>query len=186
MSLRCQTTGCLSKELATGAQLAFYQDINNGGWNLGLGPQYVISKTPLPPNIGLMNSVGDKYSLYTVICKSCSKKLGKVTRINGFEHYTVNFSAKDVFIMQSKDNPASTISGTKWSKIIPYFPNIRRIIPTVNEMVPLFGSNTVHFHGVGEMQDMINAGLAVSSRSGLEPRRYQWRSFFFNCVHNVS
>lgn len=186
MSLRCQSKGCLSTELATGAQLAFYQDINNGGWNLGLGPEFKFSETALPPNIDLVDSFGDKYSLYTVICKCCSAKLGKVTKINGFEQPTVNFSAKNVYIMQSKFNPASTIPGTKWSKILPFFPNIRKIIATVAETVPLVGSNTVQFHGVRDMQDMIIAGKAVSSRSGLIPRRYQWRSFFFNCVHNVS
>lgn len=188
MSLRCQFKDCLPHELATGAQLAFYQDINNGGWNLALAPEFGNSETLLPsvpPSIGLIDS-SDKYSLYTVVCNRCHASLGKVTTINGFQQPTVNFSAKSVFLMKSKFDPASTIPGTKWSKILPYFPNIKKIVATVAETVPLVGSNTVHFHGLSDMQVMIAAGSAVSSRSGLIPRRYQWRSFFFNCVRNVS
>ena len=32
---------------------------------------------------------------------------------------------------------------------------------------------------------MIDAGNAVASRSGLSPRRYQWRAFFFACFQNT-
>lgn len=185
MSLRCIFNQCLGYELASGSQLAFYQDLSNGGWNLGLGPEFDISSSGLPPNIRLIDSAGDKYSMYTVICDRCSSKLGKVGKINGFDSPSVNFSAKSVCLLKSKSNPLSVVNGTKWSKIITSFPNIRQLKATIPESVSIAGSDTVHFRGFAEMDDMIHAATDVSTRAKLFPRRYQWRSFFFGCVNNV-
>jgi ERCC4-related helicase len=47
------------------------------------------------------------------------------------------------------------------------------------------GSNTVHFHGVSDFQEMVKAANSVAMRSNLNPRRYQWRAYFFACIQNV-
>lgn len=177
MSLRCSRANC--SVLASADQLAFYQDLNNNGWNLGLGPEFVIPNSRLPPNINIINE-GNRHCPYTVICKKCLGKIGMVNVVCGFENLTVNFSAKKVLLFSTR-----AVSSQKWSKALSEFPQIRRITASLPSEPAVLGPNTVHFHGVGDLQEMIECGSAVASRSNLNPRRYQWRAFFFGCLNNV-
>jgi replicative superfamily II helicase len=65
------------------------------------------------------------------------------------------------------------------------FPRIRKLTETIRQDVPLIGSDTIHFHGVSEFHEMVNAATSVVNRSELSPRRYQWRAFFFSCLNNT-
>ena len=181
MSLKCSFVGCSSFELARADQIAFYQDVNTGGWNLALGPEFKITQTKLPPNIGLVDT-GDPRFPYNVICKICHKKIGKVNSICGFETPTINFSGKKVIL---KSSYGFSSKQSSWGKIISSFPQIRKITASIPQDSAPVGSNTVHFHNGSDLQDMIDAGNAVASRSGLSPRRYQWRAFFFACFQNT-
>lgn len=184
MSLKCSKKTCANNELARGDQLAFYQDLSNNGWNLGLNPEFGISQCELPANIQLVDSGDSKYP-YKVICSQCLTSIGKVSRVCGFEEQTINFSAKRVLLLQSRHNTCDTVSSQKWSKVVDMFPEIRRITPTVRTKKTLVGSNTIHFHGIIDLPDMIKFGNFVASRSHLIPRRYQWRAYFFACMNNV-
>lgn len=180
MSLKCSFVGCSRYDLARADQLAFYQDINTGGWNLCLGPEFVIGETSLPPNIGLLDT-GDPRFPYSVICSICQKKVGKVGAICGFKNFTVNFSGKKVVLQSTSGIPSRQSS---WGKIISSFPQIRKITAMISQESTPYGSNTIHFHGAADLQDLIDAGNAVASKSGLSPRRYQWRAFFFASFQN--
>lgn len=120
-----------------------------------------------------------------MICERCGKKLGKVNTICGFTELSVNFSSKEVILLPSKFSVHSVNSASKWSKIIDSFPNIRKITASIPQGAPLVGFNTVHFHGATDLSDVFAAGKAVANRSNLNPRRYQWRSYFFSCLNNV-
>lgn len=65
------------------------------------------------------------------------------------------------------------------------FLEVRRITASIPQAAPVIGSNTVHFHGVSDFQEMVKNGNAVAARSSLNPRRYQWRSYFFACLQNT-
>lgn len=175
MSLRCSKTNC--SVLATTDQLAFYQDITNGGWNLGLGPEFVIPQ--LIPNIKLIND-GNKHCPYTVICAKCSGKVGMVNVVCGFERLTVNFSAKKVLLFST-----TAVASQKWSKAIAMFPQIRKITASFSSEQVQMGSDTIHFHGVADIEEMIKSGSEVANRSNLNPKPCQWRAFFFACLNNT-
>lgn len=181
MSLKCSFVGCSRFELSQADQLAFYQDLNTGGWNLALGPEFVAGKSSLPNNIGLLDT-GDPRFPYNVICANCQKKIGKVNTICGFENPTVNFSAKKVFLRSSVYGTISKQSS--WGKSISIFPEIRKITAIIPQEKSPEGPDTVHFHGASDLQDMIQAGRAVALKSGLIPKRYQWRAYFFACLQN--
>jgi CRISPR/Cas system-associated endonuclease/helicase Cas3 len=110
---------------------------------------------------------------------------GKVGTVCGFSDLTINFSAKKVMLFESSYSVSSSASSSKWSKIIDRFPRIRKITATIRQNAPLIGSDTIHFHGASEFQDMVNAAKAVGSRSDLAPKRYQWRAYFFSCLNNT-
>lgn len=185
MSLRCSFKGCVTScEIARGDQLAFYQDINNGGWNLGLGPEYKVSQSSLPPSIRLVDC-GDIRSPYQVHCSRCNAKLGKVMKVAGFEEFSVNFSATKVVLVQTRNSTPSSSTSSKWSKVVGLYPGIRQLKASIPQCAPLVGSNTVHFHGATDLHDMIQSGKEVATRSNLNPRRYQWRAYFFSCLNNV-
>lgn len=184
MSLKCSFVKCSSFELARADQLAFYQDVNNGGWNLAFGPEFKLSQSSLPPNVRLIET-GDIRFPYNAICNKCTSKVGKVNLICGFQEMTVNFSASKVFLLQPGDAGHFASRSQKWAKIIGNFPQIRKITASIPQGAPLIGSNTVHFHGSTDLQDMIEAGSAVAAKSNLDPRRYQWRAYFFSCFNNT-
>lgn len=184
MSLKCAYVQCPSLELAKASDIAFYQDLNTGGWNLGLAPQYKLSEGQIPSTIHLVNT-GDSRFPFDAFCSACNAKLGKVSAICGFTEETVNFSAKKVNLVSSIHVVPRTPSASKWSKVIDFFPQIRRIKATVEQTAPLKGIDTVHFHGVAALQAMIEHGNAVGMKANLTPRRYQWRAYFFSCLNNT-
>lgn len=183
MPLKCSFKNCTSYDLAQFDQIAFYQDLNTSGWNLALGPEFVIPGTTLPTNIALV-ATGDNTFPYNVVCVHCHSKVGQVNLICGFEKMTVNFSWRKVYLLETNSVP-SIKNKAKWSKIINVFPNIRRITANIPENVPLVAINTIHFHGVLDLEDIFVAGKAVSSKSKLSPKDYQWRAFVFACFNNV-
>lgn len=183
MPLICSYIGCASYELAQDNQLAFYQDLNTGGWNLALGPEYVIPESTLPPNIRLVET-GDPRFPYNAVCDKCLAKIGKCNAICGFQQISLNFTGKKAALVLSSDNRQST-GNQKWSKMISLFPHIRQITAKIETNVVLVGFDTINFHGLKDLEEMINAGSAVSRRSNLYPRNYQWRSYFFSCFNNV-
>lgn len=181
MSLKCAFKECSTYELVSANQLAFYQDINTNGWNFGLSPTY--STNNIPSSLVLVPT-GDGRFPFDVVCNRCKKKVGKVNTVCGFQKQTINFSAKKVKLLQSRhiDGPVAS----KWSKVIDCFPQIRKLTATVQELVPLVGSNTVHFHGgIADFQEMINFGIQTANKSNHNPRRYQWRAYFFSCINNT-
>lgn len=184
MSLKCSKAGCSAYELASAEQLAFFQDVNNGGWNLGLGPEFVISETKMPHNIRLVDTSDVRFP-YNAICARCMANIGKVNTICGFDKMTVNFSAKHTTLLQSKSSYHQPSGSQKWGKIFNSFPQIRKIVATPRTSEPIVGSATVHFNGLSDLQQMIQFAKAVSERSNLDPRRYQWRSYFFSCLNNT-
>lgn len=182
MPLKCSFNGCASFDLAQDSQLAFYQDLNTGGWSLALGPEFEIPEAPLPPNIRLVET-GDVRFPYNAICTQCLAKIGKVNAVCGFQRVSINFSGKKVGLLQySHERPSGS---QKWGKIIEMFPQIRRLTATIQENHSLIGIDTIYYHGVKDLDDMFNAGSAISRRSNLYPRNYQWRSYFFGCINNV-
>lgn len=183
MPLICMFTGCASFELAQDDQLAFYQDLNTGGWNLALGPEYIIPASTLPANIRIVET-GELRFPYSAVCGQCLAKIGKCNVICGFQQISVNFTGKKVSLVQSSSDRKST-GAQKWSKIISLFPHIRQLTATIQNNVAPVGIDTVHFHSVKDLEDMISAGNAVSRQSNLYPRNYQWRSYFFSCFKNV-
>lgn len=183
MSLKCSKSGCSAYELASADQLAFYQDVNNNGWNLALGPEYIVSQTKMPQNIRLLDNADTRFP-YDVICAKCLGKVGKVNSICGFDRLTVNFSAKNTRLLQSRTHNLQNVSSQKWGKLFDLFPNIKRIKATPKTTEAIFGSTTIHFNGLSDLQQMIQYGKAVSVRSHMDPRRYQWRSYFFACLNN--
>lgn len=56
---------------------------------------------------------------------------------------------------------------------------------SIPEAAPLTGKNTVHFHGIANFKEMAKSGNYVADRSSIFPRRYQWRAYFFACLHNT-
>lgn len=184
MSLKCSYVGCANYELASFDQIAFYQDVNTSGWNLALGPEFTIPGSALPPNIRLVDT-GDIKFPYTAVCARCTAKLGKANAICGFEQITMNFSAKKAYLVECISETRPNGSAQKWSKMVTTFPEIRKITATIQENATLIGIDTVHFHSLSDLEDMINVGVAVSNRSQLNPRRYQWYSYFFSCFNNV-
>lgn len=183
MPLKCSFVGCVKFNLAQFDQLAFYQDLNTSGWNLALGPEFVLPDATLPTNIRLIDT-GDNRFPYNAVCSHCHSKLGQVNLICGFERMTLNFSSKRVYLMNSGSTSAKNAK-MKWSKLIDSFPTIRRITATISEHAPLVALDTVHFHSASDFEDIINAGKAVSSKSNLSPKDYQWRAFLFSCLNNV-
>lgn len=183
MSLKCSFKDCSKFDLAEFNQIAFYQDLTTSGWSLALGPEYVIPEASIPINNRLVDTGVDKFP-YNVICANCQSKVGMVNLISGFEQMTANFSSKKVYLLDSK-NVSSLKNKPKWSKLINVFPTIRRITVTIPENVSLVANDTVHFHNVSDMEDIIRAGQAVSSKSNLSPKDYQWRGFCFSCFNNA-
>lgn len=182
MPLKCSNVKCVSFDLAEDNQLAFYQDLNNGGWNLALGPEYLIPDGELPPSIRLVQS-GQTRCPYNIVCERCLGQIGKVNEICGFRQLSANFNGKKVSLLHSThDRPSGN---QKWSNIVSLFRHIRQITATVESTVELVGSDTVNFHSVKDLDEMIDIGNAVSRRSKLYPRNYQWRSYFFSCYNNV-
>ncbi|KAJ6638404.1 Endoribonuclease Dicer like 2a, partial [Pseudolycoriella hygida] len=164
MPLKCSFMGCASFVLAQDSELAFYQDVNTGGWTLGLGPEFNVEDGTLPSNICLVETGNSKFP-YDAVCSHCLGKIGKVNKVCGFFHNSVNFSGKKVSLVSS--NQYGQISGNqKWSNV-------------------MVRCDTIHFHGVKDLGEIINAGSVVARRSGLYPRNYQWRSYFFSCFNNV-
>lgn len=184
MSLKCSFVNCASYELARADQLAFYQDVNNGGWNLALGPEFKLSESTIPQSIRLVDT-GDLRFPYNVVCNRCLAKIGKVNTICGFGEMTINFSASKVLLLQSRESGHFAASSQKWSKAIVNFPQIRKLTASIPQGPHLTGSNTVHFHSATDLQDMIEAGRSVAAKSNLSPRRYQWRAYFFACYNNT-
>lgn len=184
MSLKCAFVRCSSLELAKANDIAFYQDLNTGGWSLGLAPKYRILEGQIPSTIQLVAS-GDSRFPFDAFCSACSAKLGKVNAICGFNEVTVNFSAKKVNLVSSIHVVPKTVSASKWSKVIDSFPQIQKLKATVEQTAPIIGMDTVHCHGVGELQAMIEHGNAVGMKANLTPRRYQWRAYFFACLNNT-
>lgn len=183
MPLKCSFIGCASFDLAQDSQLAFYQDLNNSGWTLALGPEFVIPDSALPENLRIVDT-GDLRFPYNVVCGQCFAKIGKVNEICGFKQQSVNFSGKKVSLVHlSQDTPPK--GSQKWSNLIPLFPHIRKLTATIESNDELVGFDTVNFHGIKDLEDMIDAGSAVARRSNLYPRNYQWRSYFFSCFNNV-
>ncbi len=183
MPLKCSFTGCANFDLAQDSQLAFYQDLNNLGWNLALGPEFVVPESELPKNIRLVET-GDLRFPYNVVCGQCLAKIGKVNEICGFRQQSVNFTGKKVSLVQSSHDRQST-GAQKWSNVISSFPQIRKLTATVENHGMLVGFDTVNFHSVTDLEEIIESGNAVSRRSSLYPRNYQWRSYFFACFNNV-
>lgn len=180
MPMKCSFADCAKFDLAEFDQIAFYQDLNTSGWSLALGPEFVIPGTAPPENIRLVDT-GDERFPYNAICVHCHSKVGQVNLICGFEKMTVNFSSKKVYLLDG----SSVKKKLKWSRLIDIFPNIRRITAKMPENAPLVSVDTIHFHGASDLEDIINAGRAVSSKSNLSPRDYQWRAFWFACFSNV-
>lgn len=183
MSLKCSKQSCSNGELANADQIAFYQDLGNGGWCLGLESEFDVRQSNIPKSIRLIDT-GDSKSPYKAICTQCNGSVGKVTRICGFQNETVNFAAKKVRLVRSRYDSVGS-SCQKWSNVLDLYPQIRRITATIRMDKPLVGSNTFHFHATTDLQDMINFGNSVDTRSNLTPRRYQWRGYFFACLNNV-
>lgn len=163
-------------------QIAFCQDLTSSGWILALGPEFCIPG-PMPISIRLVDT-GDERFPYNVHCTNCTSKLGLVNLIGGFEQMTVNFSSKKVYLLDSNGS-SSLKNKSKWSKLINVFPNIRQITVTVPENAPVIAIDTIHFHSVTDFEDIISAGKAISSKSNLSPKNYQWRGFCFACFNNV-
>lgn len=184
MSLKCLKTKCSAFELASPDQLAFYQG-DNGGWNLALGPEFKISKSKMPKNIRLLETPNDKRISYEVICTSCMGNVGKVNKISGFSEETVNFSAQKTTLVQTDSRFRKAGSCKKWSKIVNAFPQIRKIFATKKTTEPIVGSATVHFNGSSDLQRMVDSGKVVAARSNMDPRRCQWRGYFFSCINNT-
>ncbi|KAJ6646808.1 Dicer-like protein 1 [Pseudolycoriella hygida] len=182
MSLKCSFKKCLKFDLAQFHQIAFYQDIITNGWNLALGPEFLITGTEIPKNIRLVGT-GDERFPYNVICVNCLSKVGTVNSISGFNQMTANFSRNKVVLMDM--DTKNQTKKQKWSKIIDAFPSIRRITPSIPEINPSVTVDTVHFHSVSDMDDIIDAGQSISLKSGLEPKDYQWRAFCFSCFNNI-
>lgn len=174
---------CAGFELAQDSELAFYQDLNNGGWILSLGPEFEIPESPLPGNIRLIDT-GDLRFPYNGVCGRCLAKIGKVNEIAGFQRRSLNFTGKKVSLVYPNERTSGK-GAQKWSNMISRFPHIRQITATVQSNVVLVGVDTINFHGVKDLEEMISAGSAVSRRSNLYPRNYQWRSYFFSCFNNV-
>lgn len=184
MSLKCAFVGCSSLELVKASEIAFYQDLNTGGWNLGLAPHYKLSQGLIPSTINLVGT-GDPRFPFEAFCAACSAKLGKVNAVCGFKEETVNFSAKKVNLVSSIHVVPKTQSAGKWSKVMDSFPQIQRLRATVEQAAPIVGKETIHFHGIAELQAMIQYGNAVGAKANLSPHRYQWRAYFFACLNNT-
>lgn len=184
MSLKCAYVGCSSLELAKASDIAFYQDLNTQGWNLGLAPQYKLSERHIPSTIKLVSS-GDLRFPYDAFCSACNAKLGKVNTVCGFKEATVNFSAKKVNLVSSIHVVPKTASSGKWVKVMDSFPQIQRIRATVEQAAPIRGKETIHFHGISDLRVMIDSGNAVGKNANLSPRRDQWRAYFFSCLNNT-
>lgn len=183
MPLKCSFKDCSQFNLADFSQIAFYQDLTTGGWNLALGPEYVIPGAAIPVNIRLVGTSDERFP-YNVHCANCRSKVGIVNLISGFERMTVNFSSKNVYLLDTK-GVLQARKKTKWSKLIDMYPDIRRITATIPNNPPLVAIDTVHFHSVADLDDVIRAGKVVASKSDLSPKDYQWRGFGFACFNNV-
>lgn len=203
MPLKCSFKKCSQLNLAEFNQLAFYQDLTTSGWNLGLGPEYGPGAST-PTSIRLVDTgilftfsiyivlsaqilsflLGDNQFPYNIVCVGCTTKVGVVNLISGFEQMTANFSSKKVYLLDS-NNAMPSKNKPKWSKLINVFPSIRRICAAIPENAPLVSIDTTHFHSVSDLDDIIRAGKAVSSKSNLSPKDYQWRAFCFACFNNV-
>lgn len=184
MSLKCAYVRCPSLELAKASDIAFYQDLNTQGWNLGLAPQHKFSRGQIPSTMKIVNS-GDRHFPFDVFCSACNGKLGKVNTVCGFKEETVNFSARKVNLVSSIHVVPKTPSAGKWSKIMDSFPQIQRITATVEQAAPIKGMETIHFHGISELPIMIDFGNEVSAIADLSPRRDQWLAYFFSCLNNT-
>lgn len=118
---------------------------------MALGPEFVIPEK-LPTNIRLVET-GDLRFPYNAICGQCLAKIGKVNIICGFEHVTVNFTGKKVALVRSSYDRQT--GAQKWGKVMEIFPQIRRISATIRDSAMLIGSETIYFHGVTDLEDMI-------------------------------
>lgn len=184
MSLRCGSRNCGDTEIAHENEIAFYQDLNNGGWCLGLVPEIVFKESKLPPNISLLTLEDDRFP-FAILCKRCNGKLGKVLVISGFHDFTASFSPKHTFLVERRHSlPIRPTGCSKWKQYMDNFSKIRRITANITDFSPLVGLDTIHFHGPGDLKDIFEYGKQVAQRSNLNPRRYQWRAFVFSCLNN--
>lgn len=183
MPLKCSFKDCSQFNLADFSQIAFYQDLITGGWNLALGPEYVIPDATIPVNIRLVGTSDERFP-YNVFCSNCRSKVGIVNLISGFEQMTVNFSCRNSYLSDTRSR-APANKKMKWSKLIDLYPDIRRITTTIPNNPPVLASDTVHFHSVSDLDDIIRAGKAVASKSDLSPKDYQWRGYCFACFNSV-
>ncbi|CRL04360.1 CLUMA_CG017453, isoform A [Clunio marinus] len=184
MSLRCGSRNCGDTEIAHENEIAFYQDLNNGGWCLGLVSEIVSEESKLPPNISLLTLEDDRFP-FAILCKRCNGKLGKVLVIAGFHDFTASFSPKHTFLVERRHSlPIRPKGYSKWKQYMDNFSKIRRITANITDFSPLVGLDTIHFHGPGDLKDIFEYGKQVAQRSNLNPRRYQWRAFVFSCLNN--
>lgn len=183
MSLKCKKNSCSKGELATADQIAFYQDLGNGGWALGFRAEFDVMQSKVPESIRLIET-GDSRAPFKALCTQCQGSVGKVNKICGYWNETLNFSAKKVRLVQSRYDSFDT-GNSKWSIVMDRFPQIQRITATIRTDKPLVGSSTFHFHATTDLPDLIKFGSSVATRSNLTPRRYQWRGYFFACLNNV-
>lgn len=184
MSLRCCYKDCVSFELANASQLAFYQDLNTGGWSFGLSLEISLEHNNLPSTFSLV-STNDAAFPYNVHCNRCHAKIGKVNAVCGFTEKTFNLAAKKVHLLQTSSCIPTAPNASKWSKHVDLFPQIRRFKATIQVLGDIVGSNTVHFHGAADFQSMVEYASAVSTKALMSPRAYQWRAYFFACLHDT-
>lgn len=62
---------------------------------------------------------------------------------------------------------------------------IQRITASIPTSAQLNGTNTIHYHGLADLQRMIEIGNKVAFKSSLSPRKYQWRAYLFSCLKNT-
>jgi hypothetical protein len=191
MSLRCSSKTCLEIEIARGDQLEFVEDSSNG-WNLCFPPKFVIAQESFPSTVRLVEMGCDNQKrgpkiTEIVVCNRCDKKVASVSKIPGLKKPTVNFSAKKVVLLMPSDDFATAVPCHKWSKMIEKFPEIRRTSYNTKPIDFPTDSNTdtVHFNGDSDFQELVKAGTDMASRLKLTITDFQWRSFFFSCMNDT-
>lgn len=190
MSLKCLSESCSDYELANAQQLEFIQD-NQSGWNLSLGRQFKVAQSSLPQSIRLIDSNDPKFP-HSVICNRCMAKVGKVNKVPGNRDMTVNFAAKHSMLLAPgtvAEYPATP--ARKWSKFVDLFPQIhqhklRYTAPRNPQIVPVVSSDTKHYDMDSDLKLLCANGKSVAASFNLNPNNFQWRSYFFACLNNVS